>query len=68
LELTLKSFEQSLAEFYTIIFEENLRVALEILEGGNLFQSGSMMLKSGDCADQGSLMFKSGDCADQGNW
>jgi hypothetical protein len=33
-EWTRTSFEQSLAEFYTIILEERLKVALEMLEMG----------------------------------
>jgi hypothetical protein len=32
LEWTRTSFEQSVAEFYTILLEENLQVALEMLE------------------------------------
>jgi hypothetical protein len=54
LEWTRPSFEQSLVEFYTILFEERLKVG-----GWNLFlvskthPSGSMMFKSGDCAGQG---------------
>jgi hypothetical protein len=60
LESTPISFEQSLAEFYTILLEEYLQTALEILEVGMFLtlvsktdQSGSMMFKSGDCAGQG---------------
>jgi hypothetical protein len=34
LEWTRASFEQSLAEFYTILLEEHLHVALEMLEMG----------------------------------
>jgi hypothetical protein len=34
LEWTCSSFEESLAEFYTILIEEHLKVALEILEVG----------------------------------
>jgi hypothetical protein len=33
-ECTPTSFEQSLAEFYTILLEEHLQVASEILEVG----------------------------------
>jgi hypothetical protein len=33
-ECTPTSFEQSLAEFYTILLEEHLQVALEMLEVG----------------------------------
>jgi hypothetical protein len=36
LEWTHTNFEQSLAEFYTILLEEYLQVALEMLEGGGL--------------------------------
>jgi hypothetical protein len=59
LEYSHTSFEQCVAEFYTILFEEQVHVALEMLEGGgNLFlnlaskidQSGSKMFKFGDCA------------------
>jgi hypothetical protein len=55
LEWTHTSFEQSLAEFYTIPLEEHLQVALEILEVGKTDQSGSMMLKFGDSAGQGDI-------------
>jgi hypothetical protein len=34
LEWTLTSFEQSLAEFYAILHEDHLQVALEVLEMG----------------------------------
>jgi hypothetical protein len=34
LEWTQTSFERSLAEFYTILLEESLQVALEMLEAG----------------------------------
>jgi hypothetical protein len=34
---TCTSFEQSLAEFYTILLEEHLQVALEMLEVGIFF-------------------------------
>jgi hypothetical protein len=34
LEWTYTSFEQSLAGFYTILLEEHLQVALEMLGGG----------------------------------
>jgi hypothetical protein len=34
LEWTRTRFEQSLAEFYTILLEEHLQVALEVLEMG----------------------------------
>jgi hypothetical protein len=34
LEWTGTSFEQSLAEFYTILLEEHLQVAVEMLEVG----------------------------------
>jgi hypothetical protein len=34
LEWTRTSFEQSIAEFYTILLEEHLQVALEMLEVG----------------------------------
>jgi hypothetical protein len=37
LEWTRTSFEQSLAEFYTIHLEEHLQVALEMLEVGICF-------------------------------
>jgi hypothetical protein len=56
LELTRTSLEQFLAEFYTILLEEHLPVALEMLEVGICYKtdhSGSMMFKSGDCAGQG---------------
>jgi hypothetical protein len=61
LEWTHTSFEQSLAEFYTILLEEHLQVTLELLEVGicssllvsKTDYSGSMMFKSGDCAAQG---------------
>jgi hypothetical protein len=61
LEWTRTSFEHSLAEFYTILLEEHVQVALEMLGGGSLFltlvfktdQSGSMIFKSGDYAGQG---------------
>jgi hypothetical protein len=33
-EWTCTSFEQSLLEFYTILLEEHLQVALEMLEVG----------------------------------
>jgi hypothetical protein len=32
--MTRTSFEQSVAEFYTILLEEHLQVALEMLEVG----------------------------------
>jgi hypothetical protein len=55
LEWTSTSFEQSLAEFYTILIEEHLQVALEMLEVRILFltlvsnsdHSSSMIFKSG---------------------
>jgi hypothetical protein len=58
LEWTSTSFEQSVAEFYAILVEEHLQVALA---GGNLFltlvsktnQSYSVMFKSGDFSGQG---------------
>jgi hypothetical protein len=61
LEWTHTSFEQSVAEFYTILLEEHLQVAFEMLEVGicssllasKTDQSGSMMFKSGDCAGEG---------------
>jgi hypothetical protein len=34
LEWTRTSFEQSVVEFYTILLEEHLKVALEMLEVG----------------------------------
>jgi hypothetical protein len=34
LELTYTSFEESLVEMYTILLEEHLQVALEVLEVG----------------------------------
>jgi hypothetical protein len=34
LEWTRTSFEQSVAEFYTILLEEHFKVALELLEVG----------------------------------
>jgi hypothetical protein len=34
LEWTHTSFEQTLAEFYTILLEEHIQVALEVLEVG----------------------------------
>jgi hypothetical protein len=54
-EWTHTSFEQSVAEFYTILLE-HLQVALEMLRDGNLFfsvvsktdQSASVMSKSAD--------------------
>jgi hypothetical protein len=56
LEWTGTSFEQTLVEFYTILLEEHLQVALRDVGGGNLFlslvsktdQSASMMFKYGD--------------------
>jgi hypothetical protein len=36
LEWTRTSFEQSVAEFYTILLEEHLEVALEMLEVGTV--------------------------------
>jgi hypothetical protein len=56
LEWTRTSFEQPLAEFYTILLEELLQVALEmvkVLLVSQTDQNISMMLKSGDCACQG---------------
>jgi hypothetical protein len=61
LESTHTSFEQSLAEFYIILLEERLQVALEMLDVGICLSllvsktglSGSVMFKSGDCAGQG---------------
>jgi hypothetical protein len=58
LEWIRTSFEQSLAEFFTILLEEHLQVALG---GDNLFltlvfktdQSGLIMFGFGDCARQG---------------
>jgi hypothetical protein len=35
LEWTCANFEQSLAEYHTILLEEHLQVALEMLEVGN---------------------------------
>jgi hypothetical protein len=54
LEWTHTSFEQSLAEFYIIILEEHLQVALEVFLTlvSKTDQSGSVMFKSGDCAGQ----------------
>jgi hypothetical protein len=61
LEWSHVSFEQPLEEFYTVLLEEHLQVALAILEVGicssllvcKTDQIGSMMLKPGDFAGQG---------------
>jgi hypothetical protein len=37
LEWTSTSFEQSVAEFYTILLEEHFQIALEMLEMGICF-------------------------------
>jgi hypothetical protein len=54
LEWTCTSSEQSLVEFYTILLDEHLQVALQMLkwEVSKTDQSNSMMFKSGDCAGQ----------------
>jgi hypothetical protein len=59
LEWTRASSEQSLVEFYAIVLEEHLQVALEMLEVGicaslvsKTAQSDSMMFNSGDYAGQ----------------
>jgi hypothetical protein len=61
LKLTHANLEQSLTEFYTILVEEQLKVALEMLQVGNLFlivvsitdRSGLMMSKFADYVGQG---------------
>jgi hypothetical protein len=60
LEWTHTSFEQCVAEFYTVLLEEHLQVALEMSEVGicsslvsKTDQSGSVMFKSGDGAGAG---------------
>jgi hypothetical protein len=59
LEWTSTSFEQSLAEFYTVLPEEHSQVPSETLKVGiysslhslsEIDQNGSMMFKCGDCA------------------
>jgi hypothetical protein len=45
---TPTSFEQSIAEFYTILLEEHLILTLVSISD----QSSSMMFSSGDCAGQ----------------
>jgi hypothetical protein len=59
LEWTRTSFKQCLAEFYTLILEEHIQVALEMSKVGNVFliqvsktdQSASVIFKSGDCVE-----------------
>jgi hypothetical protein len=58
LEWTRKSFEQSVAEFYTILLEGTSSSCFRDVGDGNLFltlvsKTGSMMFRSGDCAGQG---------------
>jgi hypothetical protein len=61
LKWTCTSFEQSLTELYTILLQEHLQIALDMLEVGICFltlvsktdQSGSVMFKSDYCAGQG---------------
>jgi tRNA G10 N-methylase Trm11 len=48
LEWARTSFEQSVAEFYTILLEEHLQVALEMLEMGNCFSLWSPKLSRED--------------------
>jgi hypothetical protein len=58
MEWTRTSFEQSVAEFCTILLEEHFQVALKMSEFflalvSKTGQSGSIMLKSHDCAGEG---------------
>jgi hypothetical protein len=59
MEWTCTSHEQSVAEYYTILFVVRFQVALKLLEVGIYLtvvsktdQSYSVILKSGDCAGQ----------------
>jgi hypothetical protein len=61
LEWTLKSFEQSLAEFYIILFWRISSSYFKDVEGGNLFLT---LVSKADHSDS-MMMFKSGDCSAQ---
>jgi hypothetical protein len=57
LEWTGKSFEQPVAELYTILLEGTSSSCFRDVGGGNLFltlvsKTGSVMFRSGDCAGQ----------------